>query len=189
MKSIISVLIFSAFVEILIPKESYKKYIGIVMGFIIMLVIISPLSRFFGKGSVPEVIRTYDFRLQSAADSIGSSLDISKGYGTGLVSDIYKNDISESVEASLAEKGINSKVSSIDIDDDASSKTYGRIKSIGIDVFDSENESDIYVPGVKVEVGKYFKEETPEKKEEQGIYDVLSKSYGINEENVYIQKR
>ncbi|MEA4816472.1 MAG: stage III sporulation protein AF [Lachnospiraceae bacterium] len=191
-KSIISVLVFSAFVEMLMPKENYRKYISIVLGFIIMLVMISPIMRFFGKGSASDIIRKYDFKLQSAADSLGSSFNISKGYGSGLVEDIYRNDISESIKESLDSEGINANVSAVEIDNDPSSESYGAIKSVEINMSASEQESSVYVPKVEVKIGNYFDyetEENEESKEEKEVYSILSKNYGVGKENVYIQKR
>lgn len=51
-KTIAVFIIFSAFAEIVMPNENFKKYIHIVIGFLMIVIVLKPITTVLGKGGV-----------------------------------------------------------------------------------------------------------------------------------------
>ena len=47
--SIVTVSILAVIFEIILPPKNYRKYISVIIGLVVMMVIISPLGNFFGS--------------------------------------------------------------------------------------------------------------------------------------------
>lgn len=48
--NILSVIIFVAFIEILVPRSNYRRYINVVIGLLVMIVILNPLIKLLNGG-------------------------------------------------------------------------------------------------------------------------------------------
>lgn len=51
-KTIAIFIIFSAFAEIIMPNENFKKYVHIVIGFLMIVIVLKPITIVLGKGGL-----------------------------------------------------------------------------------------------------------------------------------------
>ena len=121
--------LFIKVVEILIPSGSYKKYINIITGFVVVIVIITPLIEFFKKGIEFEEL---NLKSRIATESING---ISKGESLDKIQkkqiiELYKARMKEYAKTLL--KGVNENIENLEfiIEENEESENYGQIKRV-----------------------------------------------------------
>lgn len=130
--TIISVIIFTTFIEILIPNSNYKRYIDVVMGFLLVVVILTPLTKFIG-GQVDfeeGILRASNQLELSTAQNRISNVQYDNDEA---IIRLYKNEIGKQLRNYIeqnTEYAVNDV--SIEIDDDSSSSEFGSIKNFDI---------------------------------------------------------
>ena len=130
--TIISVIIFTTFIEILIPNSNYKRYIDVVMGFLLVVVILTPLTKFIG-GQVnfeEGVLRASNqFELSTAQNRMGNV----QYDNDEAVIRLYKNEIGKQLR-NYIEQNTEYTVNDvfIEIDDNGNSPEFGSIKNFDI---------------------------------------------------------
>ena len=130
--TIISLIIFTTFIEILIPNSNYKRYIDVVMGFLLVVVILTPLTKFIG-GQVDfeeGILRASNQLELSTAQNRMSNVQYDNDEA---VIRLYKNEISKQLQDYI-EKNTEYAVNniSIEIDDNSGSPEFGSIKNFNI---------------------------------------------------------
>ncbi|MCK9267180.1 MAG: stage III sporulation protein AF [Alkaliphilus sp.] len=130
--TIISVIIFTTFIEILIPNSNYKRYIDVVMGFLLVVVILTPLTKFIGgQVDFEEGILKASNQLElSTAQNRMSSVQYDNDEA---VIRLYKNEIGKQLQDYIeqnTEYAVNNVA--IEIDDNNSSPEFGSIKNFDI---------------------------------------------------------
>jgi len=130
--TIISVIIFTTFIEILIPNSNYKRYIDVVMGFLLVVVILTPLTKFIGgQVDFEEGILKASNQLElSTAQNRMSSVQYDNDEA---VIRLYKNEIGKQLQDYIeqnTEYAVNNVA--IEIDDNSSSPEFGSIKNFDI---------------------------------------------------------
>lgn len=130
--TIISVIIFVAFVEILIPNSNHKRYINVVVGFLLMIVILNPLTNLIGGEIDFEegVIKTSNqLELATAKNRINN---IQNSNNEAVVK-LYKNEISKQLKSRIEENtDYVVKEILVEIEDDTASSNFGLIDSFNI---------------------------------------------------------
>lgn len=136
--TIISVIIFVTFVEILVPSSNYKRYINVVVGFLLMIVILNPLTKLisgeidFGEG----IIRTSNqIELATAKNRI-NNIEYSNNEA---VVKLYKSEISKQLKSRI-EQNTEYIVEDVlvEVFDDSTSPNFGLIDSFDITLKESE---------------------------------------------------
>ncbi|QUH20692.1 stage III sporulation protein AF [Alkaliphilus sp. B6464] len=130
--TIISVIIFVAFVEILIPNSNHKRYINVVVGFLLMIVILNPITNLIG-GEIDfqeGVIKTSNqLELATAKNRINN---IQTSNNEAVVK-LYKNEISKQLKSRIEENTeYIVKEILVEIEDDSKSSNFGLIDSFSI---------------------------------------------------------
>jgi len=129
-KTIVSFLLISVFAEMIMPEE-YKKYLKLIMGLLLTLAVMQPVTYLFGF-SEEQIVGIAQRKTQEVCGE-DFSLE-SDGENDTLALEIYKDElnqkISEDAQALSAETVV---------DENTQSDGYGNILSISIY---SENERD-----------------------------------------------
>lgn len=130
--NIVTVIIFISFLEILLPNSDMKKYVKMVIGLLVMLVIINPmLELVHGDMNIEEEI----FKTSSVLDKKALSLNIDKfeGIQEKQMITLYKEKIEKHIKNQI-EYGNNIKVLSVqcEIEKNKSSKKLGNVKHVNI---------------------------------------------------------
>ena len=89
-KNILLCVIFLTYIEMILPDDKYKKYINLVSGLILILVIISPIKNFYDK----------HFIFNS------NNFEVGKHDKKNFVSDIYKQSVNKQINMLAKKMGI-----------------------------------------------------------------------------------
>jgi stage III sporulation protein AF len=156
-KTIVSLILLSAFIEIVMPEGGYRKYIRLFMGLIITITVLEPVSSVFGVNG-----EKFCGAVERKAEEIwGNGFEfVLPECDETLAISIYKENLEEMIKTDLEKREINSEYVSVLVDGDEKSAEYGALKEIEICINGSEHES--------VEKTK----------------DFLSGKYGVSKENI-----
>lgn len=98
-KNILLCVIFLTYIEMVLPNDKYKKYINLVSGLILILVIISPIKNLYDKHF------TFD----------SNNFAIDKYDKKNFVSDIYKQSVNKQINVLAKKMGIKILDSEIEV--------------------------------------------------------------------------
>lgn len=130
--TIISVIVFVTFVEILIPNSSHKKYLNVVVGFLLMIVILSPLTKLIGGEIDFEegVIRTSNQLELATAKNRINNIQLSNDEA---VIKLYKNEISKQLKGRIEQNtGFIVEEIHVEVVEDSTSPSFGIIDGFEI---------------------------------------------------------
>ena len=130
--TITSVIIFATFIEILIPNSNYKRYIDVVIGFLLVVVILTPLTKFINGGTDfgEEILRASN---QLEQTTVRNRMDNIQYNNDEAVIILYKNEIGKQLQNYIeqnTEYAVNDVA--VEIDDDRDSPEFGMIKNFDI---------------------------------------------------------
>ena len=129
--TIISVIIFVTFIEILIPNSNYKRYINVITGLLLIVVILTPLTKFINRqiDFEEEVLRIFNQLELSTAQNRINNIQYSNDEA---VIELYKNKISQQVK-SYIENNTEYIASEVFVEaEDKNSPQFGKITSLDI---------------------------------------------------------
>ncbi|SDK51323.1 stage III sporulation protein AF [Natronincola ferrireducens] len=96
--TIVSIIVFITFVEILIPNSDNKRYINVVVGLLIMIVILSPVFQVI-KGDVDLGNKILEASNQMEHTTIKNTISHQKDYvQTEMVMALYKENLIQQME-------------------------------------------------------------------------------------------
>lgn len=100
--TILTVVIFVTFVEILIPNSHYKRYINVVVGFLIMIVILNPVIHFFSSEvSIGDEILQTTNKMESLTMQNRSEA-VSYDHNQAII-DLYKDNLKRQMKKRIEE--------------------------------------------------------------------------------------
>ncbi|MFW5648552.1 MAG: stage III sporulation protein AF [Candidatus Alkaliphilus sp. MAG34] len=194
--TIISVIIFVTFVEILIPSSNYKRYINVVIGFLLMTVILTPLTKFI-KGQInlgDGVFKTSSqLELLTAKNRINS---IQYDNNEAVVK-LYKSKISEQIK-NYIEYSTEYIVDEIlvEVEDDNNSPQFGSITNFNITLKekmeDVKSGNKVVEPvQINISTGKNSNNTVEANSilinsREDSIKEEISNLYDVTEDNINI---
>lgn len=153
-KNIVIYMILNTIVMNLLGNKSYKKYVSIVSGMILVLIVILPIIR------MVELDRSLDYFMLSNNLSVEASnfkydLNTMEEKQKDAVFDEYEKKMRTQVEEILKEDGVSLMAFQITFDQNASNPTFGEILGMNITVgVTGEEEPSSQIPSVdKIEIG------------------------------------
>ncbi len=138
--TIVSIIIFITFVEILIPNSNHKRFINVVIGFLLMIVILTPLTKLI-KGEInleEKILKTSnDLELLTVENRINNTEYSNKE----AIIKLYKNEITKQIKEHIEynTEYIAQKVL-MEVEDDSDSPQFGLIKSFNITLEEKTKE-------------------------------------------------
>lgn len=193
-------MVLTSIIANLLGKSSYKKYINLVTGIILVILVISPLLKLFQLDKTLDYYFTTNTLLADAQDIDSQFIEVEAGQKEAIFQE-YKEQIKQQVSKLLAEDKIHIYDMEIHIDEDDSTSNYGNIESITIvggqetekEESKEESKEAIKISSVKVEDIKIEQEEEGVKRdkeylspEEINAKNKLSDFYNINSDNINI---
>ncbi len=183
--NIITIIIFIVIVEALVPSDKFKKYVKLVTGLVLIIIIMNPIiSLINDKYSLGQIAINTFGNLEKNQIEIDSNL--SKIQNTQVIS-IYKQRLGQDIKEKISEiTGINNAHVNINIEADGNNKKFGQILNLEIVLYTSNkimenNQTDIAVNNINI-----MSEDQLCKK----LIQELSTTYGISQDkiNIKIQK-
>lgn len=95
--TIVSVIIFVTFVEILIPKSNNKRYINVVVGLLIMIVILNPLFYLF-RGTINFEDNILQASNQMEYQTMQNRIDHNQYLQNEAVIELYKTQLAQQMQ-------------------------------------------------------------------------------------------
>lgn len=183
--------ILLSMVELVLPNENMKRYINVVIGFMIIVVIISPFVRLINSNFnlEKEVFKNMVENVQFQYDEDLELQKIQEKQIKETYLNKIKNDIKETLDG----------VTDYDIDDIKISifedeENYGNIKDIQI-VMGTKNGSKDYhqdsvntikIEEIRINNSHLEANETAQFKDDEKIKDILNEKYSIPKDNIKV---
>ncbi len=193
--NIVMVVIFISFVELLLPSSNMKKYIKMVVGLLVILVILNPIIELlYGNINMQDEI----FKSTALIEKEALFKDTTKfkGAQNQQMIAMYKEKITEHLRDKLGyEYAVRLENVHISIEEDTENKDFGKIKQITLVLGEGkEKPKDQIVIGsidpISVEVNSVQGKTMSNKKEDLSIIldikNSISRFYDIEEDNINI---
>lgn len=194
-QKIIYTIIFINFLEILIPNNSMKKYVKVITGLLIILVIISPITKLLNGGIEIEDVLSKNFIELKGMDIEKKQYSLEEHQNV-LTLDMYKErlgyQIKKQIEKILPDADIKVE---IEVFNSKGEDNYGEIKEIKLYLTKKEKENYTIKTIEKIEIGQDSiieeKDESKNKyilssKKEKEVLEYLLDFYNVSLENITI---
>jgi len=188
-KQIIIVVIFSTFIDFILPSGGFKRYTKALLGLVVMLTILNPLLLFLNKNYVfEEVIWKYQDLIDN--DEVAAMAEVFNEKNHQLIIDEYKKRISEQVVRAVTDK-IPFEVKKIDVKiiENREDENFGKINEIHIWLKDNFRETKIKeIEKVSVTINNGTLNRIYDEKEEHQIErlkEYLSQILDVNIRDIY----
>ncbi|MDF2546472.1 MAG: spoIIIAF [Anaerosolibacter sp.] len=193
--NIVMVVIFISFVELLLPSSSMKKYIKMVVGLLVILVILNPIIELlYGDINVQDEIFKSTVMIEREALSKDAA-GFQKSRNQQMIA-MYKEKISEHLRDKIGyEYDVRLENARIEIEEDTENKDFGKIKEIHLVLTEGNKMSEEQIAienidqvSIAVNGGP---SKTPSNKPEDlyiisDIKNSISRFYDIEEDNINI---
>ena len=197
-QNIVYIIIFVVFLELLFPDNFMKKYVRMVSGLLIMVVILTPIVQFFNKNFNIEDVISQNY-VDMAQIEIKNQQETLESHQNDLAIDIYKEKIAKQIEHQLTKKldGLSMEVK-VEVFNDIKEDNYGGIKEVSLYLSKSEKKEEKIEPIEKIEIGKNTGQSSEKsdgeqslinKEKEKEIKDYLLDFYNVSGENIFINKQ
>lgn len=193
-KQIILAVIIASIIELITPSGKNKKYVKMVIGMYILLIILSPIvSKFTG-----ESVSISSFDYEKYFEDYNSKQDYNLSYkleenNNEIIKNTYITNLKKDIEDKIKEEGF--VVSNMNIKIDTSEENYGKVLELSIHLKYKEvvkNNSNISTISInKIEIGNQAIIEdmnnTVSTNDKNKIIDFLSEEYEISKEKIKIE--
>ncbi len=174
-RNIILFLIFTSFIQVILPTNKYRSYINLILGMILVFIMIEPLNIIFDNAKNIETLTIFneeDFKVDSDIDS-EKYLSIQND----MVKNAFEDNIKRHIDTILKDEYFIS-----DIEVSLYENKYKELNIESIQLHITKNNKNIYV--------KPFKEdkdiEIQNKKEIENITKLISELYNLDKKNIFI---
>lgn len=183
--------IFISFLEIILPDSNMKRFIDMIVGLLIIVVIITPFIKIFSKDiNIEKVFLSNSNKFKNEYIEEDEAI---LALQQDQVMEAYKKSVKKEIE-NLIEEKTNYEVRHIDmeIDSELDDEDYGKVKELSLVLKEKEEEKLKDKKSIKVdtikEIGiiktkkKNFEDENFEGSDK--IKNIISKEYGLSEEKI-----
>lgn len=153
-QSIAMIIIFTSFVNLIMPSGDFEKYIKMILGLIVIITILAPINIviFKNKPDYTDILKRYETEIES------TSMQMQSGQyflaQKDIILDHYRGTLKPQM-VEIIEKSNKVEVVDLEIglDEDIDSKEFGKITTINMvvtQVQEKVSEKRIQVPKIKV---------------------------------------
>lgn len=188
LREIVLVFIFTSIVELILPNGNMKKYINMVIGFLIILVIIGPFVKLIHT-DYSFARNLYKNQIESINFKYNEDLEINKVQDE-QIKDFYINKVKGEIQE-LVLNTTDYVIESIDITIKEDEMNFGKLEEVNLilkENLDGEKENQIAIKEVvKVSIGKDSKIETEyEEISDDKLKKKISETYDLPTEKIKI---
>lgn len=169
-KDIVIFMVLTSVLNNLMGKSSYKKYINLVAGIILVILVISPLLKVFQLNNTLD----YYFTTNSLMAAAGDTKDMEEKFGEKyagqkeIIFDQVKEKIKTKINELLAGENIEAESIVITLEEDEASNNYGNLKMLDIKGVYNNKETEkgkeaIQIDRIQIENIKLNKDGSEEK--------------------------
>ncbi len=178
----------------MIGKSSYKKYIEMFSGLVMIIIILNPLIKLFGAEN------TLDFNLRKnqlyeVTQAESEDIMVAELRQQDAVLKQYENTIAKQVGTVLENYDYHATDVIVNIDDNANSETFGQIKDIRVSCLKGVSEEakeasaidEVQIPEIKIGTKKEVEKEVSDTLETKDAMLEIANLYGIEASKIKIQ--
>ncbi|MDD5937017.1 MAG: stage III sporulation protein AF [Clostridiales bacterium] len=155
MKNIIVFMILTTVILNLLGKSNYKKYVGLITGLILVLLVIRPILTLVGKAEYMDFSLESLESLSDAQDFEHEIFAMEEQREVDILSE-YRKVIMKQTNKLIGEKGLEVVTMAIDVEEDKSSIEFGNIRSMTLV---TRYKTSMDMPGKTGEISKVEKVE------------------------------
>lgn len=182
-KNVAFYLIFITAIMNALPDNHFKKYVRLFTGMILVVVLISPISRLLQIEKDLDfsfITKSYELELEEVQKQIGN---VENMQSEQLLSG-YEETIKTKVDEIVREEGMNLSSIEIILNKDAESAEFGEMQKMELRIsLTEEDEEKILIDKIRISEGKNGEEATLES---INIKNKIMEYYGIAPENINI---
>lgn len=184
--SVVTMVIFMALIDLILPENNLKKYARFVTGLLVIVTILSPVFKLFAKNAS---IETYITQYSNAFDTESSPANAEDVQNNieEKTREVFKENLEKEIESKIKNQTSEDySVVSIDVELDSKSSSYGTIKSIAL----KKTKDNTIEPVNKISIGKGNSDENDNEKsyEDDNVKKLLLKEFNIKSSNVKFVK-
>lgn len=198
-KNIVIFLLLTTIITNLLGKSSYKKYVDLITGIILVIMVISPLLKLFQLDKTMDYYFTTNSLLAKAEDMNGRLMEAQEGQISAVLKE-YKDQIGKQVGNLLEGEDLYLNKIEVEIDADENSPAFGKLLSLDILAGrrpSEEKNTSVGIDKVRIDDIKIGSKEendsgttnqilTPD---EINVKNLLSDFYNMNPDNINISIR
>lgn len=190
-QGIIVAVIIATIIEMILPNDSSKKYVKVVVGIYILFTIISPIITKFSSDNfnINDILDTKAYEEQMAKSDEDISKKIEEN-NNRTIKDIYQSNLESDIKAKLKDKGYEVLNTYIQIRDDENYTI--EFISLSLDKNETEESNqvrNIEIEEVNIQIGETNTQEIDTSltsSEKQEIAEYISSTYDIDIKNIEI---
>ncbi|MTI48199.1 MAG: stage III sporulation protein AF [Firmicutes bacterium] len=194
--NIVVLVIFLSFLDMILPKSNMKRYINMIAGLLIIIVLINPFINLLTK-DIDIEREVFSNIIESNNIGENTNENISKIQDQQVI-EIYKGTLKKEISELINTKTeyVLSDIS-IDIEEDKEAESFGKIKKVSLILSNnkrSQSDEDIKVKvdsikDVSVNVDtKKMSDTSSSSKEFEEVRKILSDSYSIPQDQILVGK-
>lgn len=196
-KTIVVYLILVAIVMNLLGTSSYKKYVSVFTGMLLIFMIITPLMKLFHlTDSMDYHLKENNFKVE--AKDMNSKIFDADEEQKSYITREYLIKLNEQLETNLNEKNLTLKKCNFTIDEDMTSENFGKVLAIDLlakeEKNDEKGEKDSMIKEIIIEDIRINENDTKKERntsitdsvQEIEIKKELAKFYNIDPESVHV---
>jgi stage III sporulation protein AF len=192
-RNIVVYMMLNTIIMNLLGNKSYKKYVGIVSGMILVLIILSPLMNYMDlEDMLDYYLQANDFAVE--ASEFKNDLNRMEEAQTDAIFAEYEEKIRQQVENILLEEKVKLLRMDITIDRDSTSPTFGEITGMSITAAMEQYEGEeskgrLSIDKIEIApigIDKQEEDKKPPSPMEINIKNRLSDFYNIEQVNINI---
>ncbi|KNF07396.1 stage III sporulation protein AF [Gottschalkia purinilytica] len=196
---IVSLIIIITFLEIILPNGNMRKYIKTVIGLLIIIILITPLTKVFNKNI--DIEREIFLNIDKYKSYRTEENQKFKESQNEQVMNIYKERIiNELKELVLRETGYNVIAASVQVTEDENKEEYGSINRLELTISKKNQKMSNKIGDTKININKVnnitIKTSTSNEKKlastdtssdvVANVREVISNYYGISQDKILI---
>lgn len=168
-KNIIVYMILNTIIMNLLGNSSYKKYVSIVSGMILVLIVVSPLMNVMElEDNLDYYLEANDFAVETS--DFQNDLQRMEEKQSDAIFSEYQEKIKKQVDNMLREDGIYLVTFDINLDRDITSETFGDILRMDITASVEPQESSVMSQRLSVEVIDKIEIKISKEEEASAVY-------------------
>ena len=186
-KGIIVAVIIATLIEMILPNNSSRKYVKVVIGMYILFTIVSPIIKKLGGKDInlnTINIEKYEQQISKSDNTISRKFEDNNPRS---IKDIYVSNLKADISAKLKEKGYEIDTSDIQIKDDEN-YTIEKI-TLKLIKMEQKQEKNNEIVINTVEIGNTISQKdskTLSDDDKQEVKDYISETYDIDKKNINI---
>lgn len=193
-RNILTYYIILSVLMAMIGKSSYKKYIEMFSGLVMIIIILNPLIKLFGAQDALDM-NLQKNQLYEVAQAESDDIMVAELKQQDAVLKQYKDTIAKQIGTVMKNYDFSATEVEVTIDDDTDSETFGQVKTISVfcqkgTEEESEEASaidEVAIPEIKIGTKSEIEKKVTDTLETKDAMLEIANMYGIEASQIKIQ--